>query len=329
MNDSPLQVEIHPGSHCGPFRCEYCYSKGQLLADGLLNINDYSKLFDDLVGRAPFIEISGIGSDPLSYPDFYLLLKLIKERGFHYGIHTKGYFLNGELIKLFNTEPTEGNFITISVDSATNAIYNKLHGLSPTSDIYDKIKKTVIHLCEEKVRRQAKFRINITYLLFNTNSSKEQISEFVQTFGKHADIVRFSIPQVPNIAEPLNFLDAKEITETFELLRYFEEDRISVLNFRESNHDENLEFCWAQRFNATIDKAGNVFPCPQVALRDYLDLSYGNIRKRRFWDLWNSEERKKILRMSIKDMQCRVCDRKDDTINKEFDRMLKIDRFIA
>jgi radical SAM protein with 4Fe4S-binding SPASM domain len=99
------------------------------------------------------------------------------------------------------------------------------------------------------------------------------------------------------------------------------------LNFKESNHDENLQFCWAQRFNATIDKSGNVFPCPQVALKDYLNLRYGNIKERRFWDIWNSEERKRMLKMSVKDMKCRVCDRKDEAINRELAEILKTARY--
>lgn len=327
VNNFPLQVELHPGSHCGPFRCEYCYGKGQELTDGSLSINDYSQLLDDLMDQPPFIEISGIGSDPLSYPDFHPLLKLIKGKGFDFGIHTKGYFLNGELIKLLNTEPTEGTYITLGVDSATTAIYNKLHGLPPKSNIYDRIKKSIIRLYNEKVKTHSKLRINIAYLLFNINSSKEQIDEFIQTFGEYADLIRFSVPQVPNIAEPINFLDGKEVDATLELLKDYEDDTTAVLNFRESKHDENLRFCWAQRFSATIDKSGTVFPCPQVALKDYLNLRQGNIKERRFGDIWNSEERNKILKMSIKDMKCGVCDRKDETINRELDETLKSDRF--
>lgn len=327
MNNYPLQVELHPGPHCGPFQCTYCYSKGQRLTDGLLSINDYSRLLDDLMLKPPFIEISGIGSDPLSYPDFYLLLKLIKERGFAFGIHTKGYFLNRELIKLLNTEPTKGTYITVGVDSATPSIYNELHGLPPKSNIYDMINKKIFCLYNEKMKRRSGLQINITYLLFNNNSSKEQIDKFIHTFRKHSDVVRFSIPQVPNMAEPVHFLDRKEIDETFELLRYFEDDNVAVLNFRESTHDENLQFCWAQRFNATIDKSGNVFPCPQVALGDYLNLRLGNIKERRFWDIWNSEERERMLEMSVKDMKCRVCDRKDENINRELSELLKTNRY--
>ena len=329
MNDLPLQVELHPGPCCGPFRCKYCYGKGQTLTDGLLSIDDYSQLLDDLIDKTAFIEISGIRSDPLSYPDFYLLLKLIKEKGFKFGIHTKGYFTNDELIKLLNTEPTKGNFITIGVDSASTDIYNEVHGLPPNNNVYDKIEKMIISLYNEKIKRQSKLRINVAYLLLKNNSSKGQIDKFIQTFRKYATVIRFSIPQVPNMAEPINFLNSEEIDETLELLKDYEDDDITVLKFKESNHNQNFKFCWAQRFNATIDKSGNVFPCPQVALKDYFHLRYGNIKESRFWDIWNSERRKKILYMSIKDMKCNVCDRKDEAINIELNKMLRIDRFIV
>ena len=71
-----------------------------------------------------------------------------------------------------------------------------------------------------------------------------------------------------------------------------------------------------------------MFPCPQIALKDYASLSIGNISKDRFWNIWDSEKRKRMLRMLVNDMRCRVCDRKDETINKELDKLMDVNRFI-
>jgi radical SAM protein with 4Fe4S-binding SPASM domain len=283
---------------------------------------------DDLVDNPPFIEISGIGSDPLSYPDFYNLLKLIKRKGFSFGIHTKGSLLSRELIELLDSEHSEESYITIGVDSANADTYNRLHGLLPNSNVYHRVKENIVSLYAEKLRRHSSLKINLAYLLFVNNSSKKDIDEFIQTFGDYADVIRFSIPHVPNVADPIGYLNRTETDRVLGLLGKYANDRITVLNFTESTHDEAFEFCWAQRFNATIDKAGNVFPCPQVALKDYLGLSWGNITEHSFWDIWNSDKRKKMQEMSVRDMKCRVCDRKDECINKELDKLMDVNRFI-
>jgi len=327
-NDLPLQVELHPGSQCGPLRCSYCYSRQQVLHDGLMTIDHYSKLLDDLVDNPPFIELSGIGSDPLSYPDFHKLLKLIKRKGFSFGIHTKGLLLNRELIELLNSEHSEESYITIGVDSANADTYNRLHGLLPNSSVYNRVRENIVSLYTEKLRRHSSLKINLAYLLFVNTSSKKDITEFIQTFRDYADVIRFSIPQVPNVADPKGYLNRTETDRVLRLLGKYADDRITVLNFTESTHDEAFEFCWAQRFNATIDKAGNVFPCPQVALKDYLGLSWGNITEHPFWDIWNSDKRKKMQEMPVRDMKCRVCDRKDESINKELNELLDSDRFV-
>lgn len=324
----PLQLELHPGSQCGSLRCSYCYSRKQVLCEGLMTIDQYSQLLDDLMDNPPFIEISGIGSDPLSYPYFCTLLRLIRRKRFSFGIHTKGILLTRELIELLNSEPSEGSYITIGVDSANADTYNRLHGLTPNKGLYNKVRENIVSLYTEKLRKQSGLKINLAYLLFADNSSKKDIDEFIQTFGDYADVIRFSIPQVPNASKPVNYLDRKQIDRVLRLLKRYTNDRITVLNFRESTHDKTFKFCWAQRFNATIDKAGNVFPCPQVALKDYLGLSWGNITKHRFWDIWNSDERKKMQWISVRDMECRVCDRKDESINVELNKLMDIDRFV-
>jgi len=331
-NDYPLQVELHPGAHCGPFRCQYCYGKEQVLSNGSLTLDEYKLLLDDLLASArvlPFIEMSGIASDPLTYPEITELVRLIKEKGFHFGIHTKGHFLNKELMELLNKEPTAGNFITISIDSASPEVYNRLHGISSAkSEVYDSTKEKVSILYSQKLMKDSRLQINLTYLLFRINSKEADIEKFIKTYQKSADILRFSVPQVPNIANSIDFLSENEVTQIFQKLERRENDKVQILNFRESSRNQNFEICWAQRFNATIDKAGNVFPCPQVALKNYMDLSWGNIKKQRFWDIWDSEKRNRMMSASVEDMKCRVCDRKDETINLELNKLMNKDRFI-
>jgi radical SAM protein with 4Fe4S-binding SPASM domain len=296
--------------------------------DGLLTIDGYAKLLEDLIGKTNLIEISGIGTDPITYPYFCQLVSLIKERNFNFGIHTKGFKLTKELCKLLNSGNTEGNYITISLDSGFRELYNVLHGSPKYSKIFDHIVKQMGILKKEKEQNNSKLRINISYLLFKDNSNVEHIQKFIEIFEPLTDVLRFSIPQVPNKAKPIGYLSPDEIDAVLDILKNFEKENIIVLNFGNSEHDTNFKRCWAQRFNLTIDKAGNVFPCPQVALSDYNHLRYGNLRDKTIWEIWNSKKRKEILGMYVDDMKCLVCDRKDENINIELDKILDQDKYI-
>jgi len=325
----PMQVELHPGPDCGKIHCRYCYGKLQKANNGLLTIDEYAKLLDDLKGKTHLIDISGITTDPISYPFFYELISLLKEREFHFGIHTKGFNLNQNLSHMLNSGITEGNFITISLDSANHETYNLLHGIKKGENVFEFVKDQIKILNNEKVKMNSNLRINLGYLLFKENSKEEHIQEFINTFGQFADVLRFSIPQYPNKAKPIGYLDEQEILNVFSMLKKYETEKIRVLKFDYSAHDQSFNTCWSQRFNITIDKAGFVFPCPQVASFEYNTISYGNIKKQNVWEIWSSGIRAQVLNMRInEEMQCRVCDRKDENINIELEKILNPNKYI-
>ncbi|MDD5617954.1 MAG: radical SAM protein [Candidatus Omnitrophica bacterium] len=324
-SDVLLQLDIHPGEHCGLFKCCYCYGKGQKQEEGRLTINDYRALLKEVKNRVDFIELSGIISDPLSYPDFNLLLKLIKKYDFRCGIHTKGYFLNKDIIKTL-VKAEEGDFITISLDAAEEKLYNKIHGLPMNSNVFSRVVNSVTDLRREKLSRKSKLRVNLTYLLLKHNCSKEQIREFINRFRDYADIIRFSFPQLPNMLtscreEPTSYLTKEEEEKVSKVVKNFLNERIILLKFNDNCHVTHFNKCWTQKFNFIVDKSGNVFPCPQVATSEFSHLIYGNIKKESFSKIWNGARRKKILEMPLEKMNCRICDRKDENINMSMENI--------
>ena len=325
----PMQVEFHPGSDCGGMHCRYCYGKSQKRNDSLLSIEDYRNILYQIENKTNLIDISGINTDPLSYPYIYDLIKLIKDKRIHFGIHTKGFMLTEELSSLLNSGRTNGDFITLSIDSVNPDTYNKLHGIRESENAYDIVLTQSIFLKEEKERNNSKLRINVGYLLFKENSSEDDIEKFIEVFEPIANVLRFSIPQVPNVAQPIGYIPSEEIASKLEMLKKYEKDNIVVLKFDYSEHDKSFNTCWSQRFNITIDKAGYVYPCPQVASFPYNHISYGKIRESTIWDIWESKRRQEILNMDVdQEMKCRVCDRKDENINIELEKILNPNKYI-
>jgi len=321
-----LQLDIHPGDHCGPYKCAYCYGKGQKQVEGQLVISDYLKLLKDVKDKVDFVELSGIISDPMSYSKFGLLIQGIKDNNLGFGIHTKGHFLTPDLIEIITSRATEGDFITISLDTAESDLFNEIHGIPSGIKMFEKVTNSIKALYKEKIAKKSKLRINLTYLLLKCNSAEEQISDFIKQFINQGDYLRFSFPQFPNqqISDGEKeevYLSKDEQDKASSIVKKYLEAKIIFLRFEDNSHATKFHKCWSQRFNFIVDKSGNVFPCPQTASDDFAHLIYGNIKNDSFQKIWDSEKRKKVLEMPMDEMHCRICDRKDENINIAFENI--------
>lgn len=325
-NPVPLQVELQPGKGCGGYNCKFCYGYNQELTDGgELTTEDYYKLLDDLKGKVRFITLAGIKSEPLNNKNAYDIIGRIKENGFRLGIHTKGNLLNPHISNLLNTNTAYGDFITFSIDASDESLYNSIHGLPKDARFFDAIKKNIKYLYERKKLTKSDLNVNVSYLLFKNNSSKEQIEKFMQLFSDVCDRIRFSLPQIPNKADekPDYYLDSsKEVSKIVnDLKETYPDKKIIFLDFEDHSHKTDFKYCYAQRFQAVIDHCGYVYPCPQITTMQFKQITYGNVKNRSFWEIWNSDNRKRIMDMEVGKMACRICDRKDEDLNLEFSKM--------
>jgi radical SAM protein with 4Fe4S-binding SPASM domain len=318
FNSGPMQVELHPGNACDDYNCRFCYGKNQELNTC------------DLKGKVRFIHLSGIRSDPLNSKQTYDIIKRIKENGQKIGISTKGLLLNHDLSSLLNTKTSSGDFITFSIDASDEKIYNSIHGVNKHKDLFYRVKKNIRYLYYQKRLVNSSLSINASCLLFRENSSYKQMDRFVNLFGPISDIIRFSLPQVPNKAteKPDYFLDSLENVQEIvkDLKKIYPDIHITFLDFNDPAHLTSFCHCYSQRFNAVIDHCGYIYPCPQIATKEFLKVAYGNIKNKDFWEIWDSDDRRRILDMKVDQMECRICDRKDEAINVELSKVFNNER---
>jgi radical SAM protein with 4Fe4S-binding SPASM domain len=261
----------------------------------------------------------------MTYPKFPELLKLVIDNGYKFGISTKGIFMTEQIIDILSSGPHEDCFVNFSIDAANSRVYNSLRGVKANDDHFKRVHDKISALKTACDKRGCKLRVKASYLIFSENSNEEYFDLFVSLYKDLVSEIRFSIPQVPNVAQPIGYLDtlkAKEIRRAIHA-KYLDEEKIVVLEFDQSEHDRSFDKCWAQRFNLTVDRAGYVYPCPQVATKNYSNLIFGNITEQSILDIWNSEERKILFNADVDcEMKCRVCDRKDEAINIELNKLL-------
>ena len=80
-------------------------------------------------------------------------------------------------------------------------------------------------------------------------------------------------------------MDKEEIKEKLNQ-KYSNNPKIRILTQTHMiSHKTTFKKCYAQMFEAVVDKSGNVFPCPQVPLKNYEWLAYGNVKDKPFLDI--------------------------------------------
>lgn len=327
------QVEFQPGCHCDLYRCPHCYGNGQTLMEGNLELRHYVRVLDEINGKVPLIQISGVKTEPLTSPIISEIICEIKKRDFGCGFHTKGYRLDSKIIELLTEDVKDKEaFITFSIDANESNEYINTHDIdlsrkdasgNRAEDYFKIVVDNIKKLWEKRESKNSKLRINIALLLFDENNSIEKLNKFIDLFGKYSDVIRFSIPQNTNSGVGTNLISEK--TQLIKsLIRNFKDNRkVKILTAIDTDHNTFFNKCYAQLLQAVIDKAGNVFPCPQTALKEYSHLIYGNIKESRFSDIIHSQQKKIMKDLDVdKELGCRICDRKDEDINIFIDRLL-------
>lgn len=196
----PRQIEIHlPGDRkraCN-FDCYYC--QGRILEQPLAPFEeDALKIVDELKGRVPFFIYGGAYSEPLLNPYFLDFLKLTKEHGSYFGIHTNGSLLKeleekqSFLSELCRIAASQQDYLSISLDAGTPESHMKAKNIKV--NWFDEI--------IEGIRMAAKLRGNshspalrVCYLLNRFNSSEREINRIIEIMQDiKVDSLRFSIP---------------------------------------------------------------------------------------------------------------------------------------
>ncbi len=325
---APIQMELQPGLHCDLYKCPHCYGFGQRVMPGEpLTSEELDRALADIEAARPTIILSGVTTEPLTHPDAAGLIRTVRRRKLPLGLYTKGRRLDASIRQALLEGDSE-TFVTISLDGVTREEYISRHGIIPASqdgldgtpgqDYFDLVRSNIAHLKRERDALGSTTQIRAAFLLFADNSVHETVSRALDVFGDDVDLLRFAFPQMRNDGELPGDLPDNGAERLNKLAKDFAyEPKVRILTATDRpTRNRSFNRCRAQRFQLVIDKAGNVFPCPEVAAEPYRHLSYGNIRAHRLADLLIGESRRKLFDLDVdRDMRCRICNRKDDAIN--------------
>ena len=331
---APLQIELHPGLHCDLYQCSHCYGHGQpILAGRPVTAEEIDTALADIESYRPTVIVSGITTEPLTHPDAPGIIRAIKRRNLTLGVYTKGRRLNADMCDALAAAGGH-TFVTLSLDGVTREQYVGRHGLrvdrrdgvsgAGGADYFDLVFEGLVRLRAARDAAGSQTEIRGAFLLFDDNADERTIEAALELYGPQVDLLRFALPQYRNDGRPPGDLPSNPEERLMRLEeRFGSEPKVRILTQTSSpTRDLRFKQCWAQRFQVVIDKTGNVFPCPQVAVTPHRGLSYGNIRSTRLADLLTGKARADMFGLDIDtEMKCRICDRKDEALNTSLSRL--------
>jgi radical SAM protein with 4Fe4S-binding SPASM domain len=328
----PLQIELHPGLHCDRYQCPHCFGHGQRpLAGRVLTAAEIANALDEVAECDPLIIVSGVTTEPLTHPEAASVIHAVRARNLRLGLYTKGLRFDAACAEAFFQGEAEC-FLTFSLDAFNAADYQALHAVrpggagrgegTPGEAYFERVFANIRAACEAKRRTGHHAQLRIAVLLFREHVN-DALEANLEGLTAMADLVRVAVAQDRNDGGRVPNLPGEREALLADLAARFRgHPKIRVLTETATPvRATGFTRCHTQRFQVTIDKSGNFYPCPQVAVAPYGHLAYGNLRAGTLRELLRSPARRRLFDQDVtREMRCRVCDRKDEALNRALGR---------
>jgi len=294
VNDITVEVT----NYCN-LNCIMCFKRGlPKQTYKHMSLELFKKILDDIkpIGGVCFV---GLG-EPLLNPDFFYMLLEAKKRGLGINMVTNGTFLNKEwsnaLIKM------RVNKISISLDAATKDTYDKIR----KNGNWDRVLENIRTLVEERKN----FGSQSTYIRLDFVGMKNNIHELpefvdlTKKLGADGITMLHLEPSTKELESQHLCNMPKEEVETYFKDALFKSWKSNIkLNLRPL--EPVCNFCNNAWLNPYIDTDGNVSICcltgsaKEKNIEYFKDspiemdpskITFGNIYKQNFKDIWNGEK---------------------------------------
>jgi len=313
----PIYLEIGPTNRCN-HRCIFC------CYDFFVNTNRRDidtevmlRTLKELASKgAKSVMFAGDG-EPLLHKDIGLFTQKAKEFGLDVSMTTNGVLLTKD--KIEQCLPNL-SWIRFSIDSGSSENHAQIHNTSPSD--FEKVMSNIKEAVDFKRKNNLKVTIGAQFLLIPQN-----VDEVIKLAARLKEIGADNLQIKPYSQNPYSInkfaINYEEYSHLEPELEKFNSPNFKVF-FRSRTMkriDEGNAYpkCFGLSYFALIDAKGDVLPCSLFYSKP--DFTYGNLYKNSFEEIWNSEQRKKVMKMVNKDISkcrhgCRL-----DVINRYLNRL--------
>ncbi len=286
LNYLPITMDIEPTTGCN-FRCTMCQVSSPNFVSKNLDFEMFKKVIDENKQLLK-IKLQGMG-EPLVNINFYKMVEYATKYGIVSEITTNGSLLNENNIqKLLKSNLSR---ITVSIDGASPDIFEKIRIKSNFELVISNCKKLINNFKKKIVRPE----ISAWCVVQNDNVNDfENIFDICKKIGFDKLTYQFHLSgwgksewdeinqrkkiEINSIKDRIKNIKKRGKNEGMEI-NIFEENLLSF----------NKQCVWPWE-SSYISKTGDVVPC--CIIGDEKVISFGNIKKNSFKDIWNSENYK-------------------------------------
>lgn len=312
-NIYPIYLEISLSGSCN-HRCVYCALdfmkyKPRFLAADLLNerISEMASL------GIKSIMYAGEG-EPFLHKDAGDIIRHTKGAGIDAAVTT-----NGVLLKKGLADNILANlsWIKVSINAGSRKTYAKIHRTNPED--FDKVIDNISYAAKLRKDKGYKCAIGMQIVLLPENY-KEVLILAKKTKEIGADYLVVKPYSQHPLSKTVRYKNIKygKYLRLYEKLAKFNDKKFNVI-FRMNTmkkwdeSSRNYKHCLALPFWAYIDAGGHVWACSIYLTNEKFLL--GNIYESNFKNIWESQERRKLLNWAQEDLDtdnCRVNCRMDE-----------------
>lgn len=296
--DGPVFMEVMLTDKCN-MRCRWCITDHRIAhTEGnstignkpfyqleISSLKSFLRDFAMMGGKA--VTFSG-GGEPTLYPYFEEAVIAAKENRLDVGLMTNGLYP----MKYNEIIGNKVTWVRISVDTLDKKNYEKQKGVNGES--LEIIKRNIRELTKPQYGVRVGLNCNVGDYL-----SVEEAVRLVEFLDEVPDLsyVQFRpiLPRFWKAGEKLEFnapvWDYLESVRNNPRVILSDDKRLDVLEKTSFAFDK----CRAHIFQPILDADGNVKVCSYHSERD--DLSFGNIDKKSFQEIWASEQRRKAIKV--------------------------------
>ena len=340
----PHQVEFQPGALGKKIcwlSCPYCYGESAINTLERPSTERLVEILNEIAdGGVNKVTFAGWATDPLNSKSIDKLLENAINRKMIFGFNTKPIKVSKDFINLLkNKDIHPDSWISLSIDSGSNEVFNKVHGMNQTkAPLYDKVLSNVMRI-KEANQPIRKFDVSAAYLLNKFNSSKDEILNFIKDFKRAGcNLLRFSFAQPPrglvhqNKIETVPLKEEKNeiMSKLSKWIMSYDSDECRIL-VTDPDAENNIFYkdrtlpCVARFIYPTVGFDGRLYQCSQSAAPNFKETEIGDLKKDSFWDLYYNydvSDFKNFFKSTgelMNKVGCR-CDRKEHIANTKIQK---------
>ena len=281
-NNIPLFTHLDLTYNCN-LRCIHCYIEKR--EEKELSFYEITNIFEQLAEAGTLYLILS-GGEIFTRNDFFPLARYAREKGFVLLLSTNGTLIDRDIAdQIRELHPLK---VEISIYGASAVTHDSI---TRVPGAYNKSIEAIKLLIDRNVRTLIKCPV------MNKNISElNELKELAEKLGAEFISNPTISPKENGDKSPLKY-----VLSDCQMVSYFK-DNVVAYEIRETKED--IPICNSGRCISAISAYGDVYPCR------LLNISGGNIREKKFDEIWNSGNIfSRVRSLSLNDFnKCTTCE---------------------